>query len=357
MAPARNKRNRENDGLPKRWRLKHGAYFYRVPSGLEHLWDNRKEFRLGSSRGEAHAEYAKRIGCFEGELKLMEQLFERVLIEHIPTLAPKSQEMYRDCLKRLTAAFKGNAIWAIETHHCYKYRDAAHKAHGPNIAKHDLQVLSLSFSKAIEWASRKDHPIIGKGFRKPSTQQRDRYIEDWEIVECLSIKPRRKRGSVLMAQAYMRIRLLTALRRTDLLKMNVSQLREDGIYAQPSKTKKSTGKKIIIGWSPELREAIDMALAARPLDVGPLLFCNRYGEPYIKDDGNAKGWDSIWQRYIKRVLKETNLKESFADRDLRAKCASDLETLEHARQLLAHADGRITKRVYRRKPERVRPLR
>lgn len=33
------------------------------------------------------------------------------------------------------------------------------------------------------------------------------------------------------------------------------------------------------------------------------------------------------------------------------------ESLEHARALLAHADSRLTERVYRRKPERVKPLR
>jgi len=45
------------------------------------------------------------------------------------------------------------------------------------------------------------------------------------------------------------------------------------------------------------------------------------------------------------------------EHDLRAKCASDAATLEHARALLAHVDSRLTDRVYRRKPEMVRPLR
>jgi hypothetical protein len=36
----------------------------------------------------------------------------------------------------------------------------------------------------------------------------------------------------------------------------------------------------------------------------------------------------------------------------RAKVASDTD-LDHARKLLAHADGRITQRVYRRKAETV----
>ena len=56
-------------------------------------------------------------------------------------------------------------------------------------------------------------------------------------------------------------------------------------------------------------------------------------------------------------MEETKVEERFTEHDLRAKCASDAETLEHARQLLSHADGKITERVYRRKPEFVKPLR
>ncbi len=36
---------------------------------------------------------------------------------------------------------------------------------------------------------------------------------------------------------------------------------------------------------------------------------------------------------------------------------SDAESLERARQLLAHADAKVTQQVYRRKPEVVKPLR
>jgi integrase len=65
----------------------------------------------------------------------------------------------------------------------------------------------------------------------------------------------------------------------------------------------------------------------------------------------------MWRNFMARVLKETDLKEPFTEHDMRAKCASDAETLEHAQALLAHADSKLTQRVYRRKPERVKPLR
>ncbi len=47
----------------------------------------------------------------------------------------------------------------------------------------------------------------------------------------------------------------------------------------------------------------------------------------------------------------------FTEHDLRGKVGSDAESLERARQLLGHADSKITERVYRRKPELIRPLR
>ena len=56
-----NTRKKEHKGLPSRWRWKHGAYQYRVPSGQEHLWDYKKEFRLGKTLSEAHVVYAGRI--------------------------------------------------------------------------------------------------------------------------------------------------------------------------------------------------------------------------------------------------------------------------------------------------------
>jgi len=62
---------------------------------------------------------------------------------------------------------------------------------------------------------------------------------------------------------------------------------------------------------------------------------------------SSKGWEV-------QALKDTKLKERFTEHDLRAKCASDAETLDHAQSLLAHADSSTTKRIYRRKPEVVK---
>jgi integrase len=65
----------------------------------------------------------------------------------------------------------------------------------------------------------------------------------------------------------------------------------------------------------------------------------------------------MWQRFMGRLIKDTKITERFTEHDLGAKRASDAETLGRAQQLLGHADSKITERVYRRKPEIIRPLR
>jgi hypothetical protein len=47
-----------------------------------------------------------------------------------------------------------------------------------------------------------------------------------------------------------------------------------------------------------------------------VLFCTRKGEEYFNEDkGAASGWDSMWQRFMERILTETNVKERFTEHD------------------------------------------
>lgn len=216
--------------------------------------------------------------------------------------------------------------------------------------------MSHAFTKAVEWGYIDRHPFKGE-VRLQGEKPRNRYVEDWELVECLSLDSKRERGSVLMIQAYIRLKLLTGLGRGDLLRLKLSDCHtEDGIHVTPTKTEYSTGKRVIFESTPELRAAVEEAKAVRPVHLAPWLFCTRKGEYYVNETkGTASGWDSMWQRFMERVMNETNVKERFTEHDMRAKCASDADTLEHARALLAHADSQVTHRIYRRQPMRVKP--
>lgn len=347
------KRNKENEGLPARWKAEHGAYFYQVPPGLEDRWDGKKKFRLGASLPEAYAEWAKRLEVVD-VARTISTLLDRYALEVVPTKGVRTQVENNRAIRNLRAVFGAMALTAIQPQHIYKYVDTRRKTR--IAANRAVDVLSHAFTKAVEWGCIARHPFKGE-VRLEGEKPRTRYVEDWELIEVLALDSKRKKGSVLMLQAYIRLKLLTGLRRGDLLRLRSADMKNaDGMHVTPHKTENSTGKRQIYEWTPELRQAVDTALSVRPVDISPWLFCTRKGECYINEKkGTASGWDSVWQRFMERVETETTIKDRFTEHDLRAKCASDAETLEHARALLAHADSRVTDRIYRRKPERVMP--
>lgn len=358
-------RNTENKGLPARWRLAHGAYYYQVPPGFESLWDGKKLFRLGKSLPEAYKIWAERIDTTV-KANTVSQLLDRYALEVIPKKEPQTRASNLAGLGNLRKAFGAMALVSVKPRHVYLYVDSRSKKKvnengkvvgGRTAAHREVEVLSHAFTKAVEWGYIDSHPFKGE-VRLEGEAPRTRYVEDWEIVECLALPTMRKKGSVLAIQAYMRIKLLTGLRGGDLLRIQISDLKDDGIHITPHKTANITGKAVIYEWSPELRDAVEMAKVARPVHIAPWLFCTRRGERYLNEEtGKAPGWKSMWQRYMARVIKETKVTEHFTEHDLRAKCASDATTLEHARSLLSHADASTTERIYRRKAERVKPLR
>lgn len=346
------KRNKENNGLPTRWKLQHGAYYYRVPPGLESMWGGKKMFRLGKTLPEAYKVWGERIANPEC-VRTIGQLLDRYLLEVVPTKAVTSQATNKYFIAALRKAFGSATLEAVKPKHVYQYVDARTKK---TSAHREIEILSHAYTKAVQWGYIDRHPFKGE-VRLEGEAPRDRYVEDWELVEALAMKTEHKAASVIVIQAYLRIKLLTGLRRGDMLRLTMADILEDGIHVTPGKTEKSSGKRIIIGWSDELRAAVEAAKAVRPV-LSPFLFCNRKGKGYMKEeDGTANGWDSNWARFMDRVLANTKVEHRFTEHDIRAKCGSDAETLAHARTLLAHADSRTTERIYRRKPERVNPLR
>lgn len=358
-------RRPENKGLPARWQFTHGAYYYYVPKGQEHQWNQKKRFRLGKTLPEAYREWAKRLEETSNKAKTIGELLDRYLLEVVPTKAKTTQNTNVPFIEQLRGVFGDLPLLALKPKHVYLYVDKRSvKTKNPNtgrmnggktVAHREIEVLSHAFTKAVEWGYLDRHPFKGE-IRLEGEKPRDRYIEDWEIVEMLALDSRRKKGSILAIQSYIRLKLMTGMARSDLLRLTSANLKDEGIHVQRHKTQGSTGKRTIYTWTPELRATVDNAKAARPA-LSSFLFCNRKGEGYIDEKtGHAHGWDSMWGRFVNRVLAETKITEPFTEHDLRAKCASDASSLEHARALLAHADARTTERIYRRRPEIVGPL-
>lgn len=356
--PLPRRRNKENQPLPKRWRLIHGAYFYRVPPGLEHLWGGKKQFRLGGTLLEASTEWAKRVE--PGKLNNIGAALDAYALRVVPKAkSPATKKMKNAAIPRLRAVFGDMPLAALRAQHVYKYVEKRVDKHGrpaKTSAHREIEVLSHLFTKLVEWGELDRHPfkdevrLDGEHALNPNR----RYLEDWEIVEALALPSKRKKGSVLAIQAAIALVLLTPMRRADFLQLQPARdFKDDGIHVDTQKT----GKATIYLWTPELRAAVAAAIEARPVDIAPWLFCNRRGECYYDPETcDAPGWDSMVQRFVARCLKETKITESFHLHHVRAKTGSDAESVERARALLAHAPGSRATGIYRRAPERVMPL-
>lgn len=358
-------RSAKNKGLPARWRHTRNAYYYQVPPGMESAWDGKQTFKLGDTLPAAYKVWAARIDKPEQSHTTIGNLLDRYLLEEVPAKAVSTIPVQILWVKQLCKVFGAMSLTTIRPQHIYKYVDARSvkkkdpvtgRITGGKIAAHrEIEVLSHAFTKAVEWGYIDRHPFKGE-VRLKGEKPRDRYVEDWEVIECLALTGPRKKGGIQIIQAYIRLKLMTGMARSDLLRLTVTNDKPDGLHIQRHKTETTTGKRTVYQWTPELRAAVDLVKSLRPV-LSPFLFCNRDGKCYIDEEtGRSDGWDSNWQRFMTRVMAETNVTVKFTEHDLRAKCASDADSLEHARALLSHADARTTDKIYRRKPEIVNPL-
>lgn len=283
------------------------------------------------------------------------ELFDRYALEVIPIYESyKTQETKTLAIRRLRRPFGRMNPAAIEPIDVYKYADKITRQHGLTSANRDVETLSHVLSVAVKWGIIKKNQLLGQ-VKLDQPRARDRLVTDEEIDTALNI-PFKSRG-VVIAKLHIRLKLMTGLRRKDILQLKLSDIREDGIHVQPSKTKKSSGKRLIIEWDKggELRAVVDEILRIPPRRIGDSpLFVTRDGKSYINAKGKARAFDNLWQRFMKKV--ESTGIERFQERDLRAKVASDSDSLLEASERLGHADTAITQRVYRRKPVRVQPL-
>ena len=118
----------------------------------------------------------------------------------------------------------------------YKYVEMrVHKT----AAHREIEVLSHAFTKAVEWGLIDRHPFKGE-VRLEGEEPRNRYVEDWEITECLNLPNKGKGDGVAIVQDYVRLKLLTSLSRGDSLRLEPArQFKDDGIHVQRHKIAKN----------------------------------------------------------------------------------------------------------------------
>ena len=311
---------------------------------MEGFWDGKKEFRLGKTEHEAYQVYALRIST-DRTIRTIGDLLDRYLQEVVPMKRFKSQESNIGSIKNLMPVFGSMPLSSIKASHAIKYVDLRSKS-SPHGARRDFEVLRHSFTKAIEWGLIDLNPLLG--IRLPKPKSKKRYVEDWEIIEVLKVAPP-------WLKIYIKLKLMTGIRRGDLLRLKLTDITVEGIYVLPFKTSDSSGKSILFTMTPALKKTIQQAISIRTKTDSEYLFPNRKGEPYAKENGTANGFDSLWQRFIARALEQTKLTKKFSEHDLRAKCASDAPR-NRAMELMGHTNFQTTQEHYIRTPEKIEPL-
>jgi integrase len=315
--------------LPPRVYQKHGAFYYVTKP-------DRKWIRLGQTESEMYRALAK-LKSTDVHLGEMSEYFERYEKEIIPTKAPRTQTDNLAEINNLRQAFGKMRPEHIKPKHIYAYMDAR-GATAKTRANREKSLLSSVFSSLIRWGVVEDNPC--KNVKNFQEKARDRYVEDWEYEAVLSL------ASPVLAAA-MEIASTTGMRQGDILKLKYADLTENGVPV----TQNKTGKKQIFEWTPALKAAIESAKHhPRHADSIVYIIANERGQQYT-----SEGFKCNWQRLMNKALETGAIKERFTFHDLRAKAGSDAE--ENAQKLLGHASATTTRRVYERKPSKVKPIR
>jgi integrase len=199
------------------------------------------------------------------------------------------------------------------------------------------------FTKAIEWGARNDHPMTNKKVVKYSLQPRRRYVSDHEVIAFAQTLPRKW-------QLYVSLKIWTGRRKGELLRVRLSDLTDTGIRFRNNK---EPYDNFVVEWTPETRQIVQALLNLKRPISSMFLFATRDGQPYIKQDGSTSGFDSIWQRYMRKALVDEVISERFTEHDLRTKRASEM-SLEAAQRLLRHTNPDTTRRYYRVLDEVIR---
>jgi integrase len=239
--------------LPPCVYFKHGTHWY-VKKGR---WED-----IGSDLSAALAEYAKKVSEPQG--KGMPDLIDRAY----PVLSKKwskntkAQMAYAaKILKRKLAEFEPSQVKAK---HCAGIKQSL--SNTPNMANRVMSLLRQVFSQAVEWQEVDSNPCVGVKRLPEAKRKRLLTPSEWESIY-------EKAGPRL--KVIMRLQFLTGQRISDVLNIRRNQLIEPGIAFEQQKT----GKRLVVKWSPELRQAVADALSLHRGVPALTLFIGKRGSP------------------------------------------------------------------------------
>jgi hypothetical protein len=284
------RKRKHNTDMPARVYLSRGWWFF-TPKGSPKIKLAGEQDRAGALR--AYAE------LMDGRPRsgTVAELLNRYARDVLPGKSVRTRKEQERQIHKINAVFGTMRIPDITPPMIAQYLDANPAKVAAN---REMALLSHAYTKAIRWGLASVNPCRG--------------------VERNTERPR------------------------DLLRLRRDAITADGLQVQQRKT----GKRLLIHWTPALRWAIEQA-GTLPAEGRASLWivAQRDGSPY-----SESGFQTAWQKHIRKCHEQGVIAERFTFHDLRAKAGSDVKD----GRLLGHMDPRTLRRVYLRKPEKVSPV-
>lgn len=310
--------------------LRHGAYYF---------VRGNKWLRLSNEYGAALMKYAELVGA-PATVETVKDAVWHYIEHRSGKLAPATMAAYRYSATNLCGRLGPIALADVTPAMVYAYL-----SNGGNVqANRDKALLSAAFTHARNLGAFTGvDPTKGLQHRNPETA-RQRYVTDGELAIILNAAGPKLRCIIRFAY-------LTGMRQGDVLRVRLADLDDEGIHFTAGKTK---GRQVVV-WSDELREVVADANALWTRSSREYLFESRpKGKHARRGPGpyTTSGLRALW-RTVRAKAKVPDVRLH----DLRRKAGSDVETQGDAQRLLGHADGKVTMKHYRAKPERSKPVR
>lgn len=318
------KRTRDFD-LPKRVYRKNGAFWY---VDADNKWH-----RLAPL--DDYAAMLKALGVLlsDAPAETIETLWASYQHHVLPKLAEKTQSGRRNDMKKPLVFFGKMRPKDVEPHHIWTFwRERGETEQ----ARHEIRAVSALLTYARQTGARAtDNPCYN--LKLPGAKPRTLYVDDdWFYAV-------RDRAPTMIGYA-MDLAWCAGLDKATIISLERRHVVPTGLEVDRQKT----GKPQLIEGE-DLVTILKQALGENP-QLRRFVICRRDGKAF-----SSSGFSTAWERLMVKCVKAGI--ERFHFHDLRAKSGSDAESDKEAQERLGHADEQVTRRHYRRLPQRSKALR
>jgi integrase len=320
---------------PARWDCRKGAIYYRPRPAERERFNGQYYYRLGKTESEAFAAWARIQSNSMVPRTIREAIGMYRASDRFAKLADSTRKDYNRALEKIDLVFGELAPKDVLPSDVYRFLDAF-----PDVTANRYRAV---FSNLMMLCVRKGAVTrnIIRDVEQLAEEPRERYVTDAEL-DHFSEK-------YCDAELQARIAILRATGARPGQIRILTRFAWDGEGLTVDSAKR--GRKVRYT-GPILKATIERMLSERKgkRAKSEYLFPNRSGRMYTPD-----GWRTGWQRAMAEY--EAAGHERFQERDIRAKVASDSESLIEANERLGHQSTSTTKRVYRRGIVNVKELR